>query len=158
MEQICLEQTLDDVVKIELVKASDCSMPIPFSVSGITEMTATIGQSALTIKYVGDSEATCEMDAAPTLTQKEKTQSAGVIITHELKATITGGFDNVRAAINSLRGVDFNIVMTTANGEKYLSYGLPNASGVSLQGQQSSTQQAIIQVTVASVSHIIRIS
>ena len=167
MEQNCLEQVLEEVIKVEFVLSSRCSFPVPFSVSGIQSMagisgsgnsqTSNIGTPSLVISAIGDSAATGEFDQAPTLQQKEKMETAGVVVTHTLKVVITNGFADVRSAEESLRGADYNMVLTTADGTRYLVYSLPNTCVTSLDEQAGSNMQQALNVTMESMSHLIKI-
>ena len=122
-----------------------------------SSQTDNIGNPSLVIKYIGDASATGEYDQAPTLQQKEKIEEVGVVVTHTLKAVITNGFDDIKAAEETLRGFDFNMVLTTADGTRYLSYALPNTSVASLDEQQGTNIQQTLNVTLESMSHLIKL-
>ena len=157
MIQNCNEQILEDVVKVELVLHSACTFPVPIQKSDITTMSATIGTATLVANYIGDSAATGEYDQAPTFQQTEKKQQIGTVVTHKLKVLITGGFEGIITAENALRGAYFHLVLTTADGTRYLSYALPNTSVATIDDQMGASRQMTLNVTLMSMNHIIRL-
>lgn len=166
MEQNCLEQTLNDVVRVELVLASACDFAVPFRVPGIVSMAGTktvdgetvdrIGAATLALAYEPGASDHGEMDAAPSLSQSVNRKSAGIIVTHELQVPIVGGFEDVRTAVNVLNTKNFNVVLTTVSGTRYLLYTLPNSCVVSLD-ETDVNQQSTVKVQVLSMSHVIRL-
>lgn len=160
MEQNCLEQMLNDVVQVDLVPASVCMMSVPSQVAGMVTMTEAqgmIGAAALTVAMDASGDVTGEMEDGPQLKQQEKREAAGTVVTHELQIAVTGGFEGIRTAVSSLSGVDFNVVMTTDGGERYLLYGLPNASEVLLT-ETDVNKTSTLKVTMESMSHVIRLT
>ncbi len=159
MEQNCLEQMLNDVVLVELVPASRCNMMVPSQVHliEIVEATGMIGTAALTIGMDVTDDVTGEMEDSPQLKQTEKREAAGVIVTHELQTAVIGGFEGVRAAVAALSGEDFNVVLTTDGGGRFMIYGLPNASQVTLT-ETDVDKTSSLKVTVESMSHVIKLT
>jgi len=167
MTQNCNYQELAEVVKVELVKASVCDIAVPYFVAGITEVAGTKTTGGTTTDRIGTPDivvamdvadgTTAEMETPPTITQKEKTDTIGIIITHEVKIAVTAGFEALRSAINGLRGKDFHVVFTTDDGTRYLCYATPGGSIVSLQGQQGEDEQQSLVASLQSMSHIIKL-
>ena len=167
MTQNCNYQELEQVVKVELVKDAACDIDEPYFLTGITETPGTKTVGGQTIDRIGEPDivvamdvadgTTAEMETPPTITQKEKTDVIGIIITHEVKIAVTAGFEALRSAINGLRGKDFHVVFTTDDGTRYLCYATPGGSIVSLQGQQGESEQQTLAVTLQSMNHIIRL-
>lgn len=167
MTQNCNYQELEQVVKVELVKDAACDIDEPYFIAGLTETPGTKTVGGEIIDRIGEPDivvamdvadgTTCEMETPPTITQKEKTDVIGIIITHEVKIAVTAGFEALRSAINGLRGKDFHVVFTTDDGTRYLCYGTPGGSIVSLQGQQGESEQQTLAVTLQSMNHIIRL-
>ena len=166
MEQNCLEQVLNDVVRVDLVPASACDLAVPFNVGGLTETTGVkqvegetvsrIGDALLSLAYNVQDGDDGEIESAPTLKQTDKQQAAGIIVTHDLQVPITSGFQATREAVSLLLGVDFHIVLTTSEGTCYLCYGLPNTSSVLLE-EQGIDQSTTVKATLQSMSHVIKL-
>lgn len=166
MEQNCLEQVLNDVVRVDLVPASACDLTVPFNVGGLTETTGVkqvegetvsrIGDALLSLAYNVQDGDDGEIDSAPTLKQTDKQQAAGIIVTHDLQVPITSGFQATREAVSLLLGIDFHIVLTTSEGTCYLCYGLPNTSSVLLE-EQGIDQSTTVKATLQSMSHVIKL-
>jgi len=166
MEQNCLEQVLNDVVRVDLVPASACDLAVPFNVGGLTETTGVkqvegetvsrIGDALLSLAYNVQDGDDGEIESAPTLKQTDKQQAAGIIVTHDLQVPITSGFQATREAVSLLLGIDFHIVLTTSEGTCYLCYGLPNTSSVLLE-EQGIDQSTTVKATLQSMSHVIKL-
>ncbi len=164
MEANCREQTLDDVVRVQLVLTSACDLAVPCAVPGIVSMAGTkvvdeetvdrIGAAVLSVAFTADADDTGAMDDAPTLRQSEKRHNAGIVVTHDLQVPVTDGFEAVREAVNTLTGRHFHVVLTTASSGRYLLMALANTSIVSLE-EQDVNQQSTLSVQVQSMSHVI---
>ena len=138
MEQNCTEQILSDVVRVDLVPASDCNLPVPFSVATDkmqipnlsswrpqTAITA-LGAAKLSVAYNVQDGDDGIMESAPKLTQTPKTTASGPIVTHDLQVPLTSGFVATQNAANLLHRRDFHAILTTDSGELYLIYSMPN--------------------------------
>lgn len=168
MTQNCNEQLLDDVVRVDLVPASECSLPVPFQVAGLTEMTVqnlaqwapqtaitALGAAAMSLSYSVTDGDDGEIDQAPSYKQSEKRQAAGNVVSHSLDIPITAAFQATREAVAKVQQEgDFHVVLTTSDGERYLIYTLPNASSVALD-ETGVNQQATVKVSGQSMSHVI---
>ena len=85
MIQNCNEQLLDDVVRVDLVLASECKIDIPFQIAK-TDMPGTrvvngspvdiIGAPGLSLAYNVQDGDDGEIDSAPVLKQTDKTELA----------------------------------------------------------------------------------
>lgn len=166
MIQNCSEQILEDVVRVDLVKASLCDLPIPFNIK-VQEMAGTkvvdgqtvdrIGAASLSLAYSVQDGDDGEIDSTPVLKQSEKRQTAGIVVTHDLQVPVTAGFQATRTAVAEMQEEDFHVVLTTGEGERYLCYALPNTSQVALD-EQGVNQQMTVKITVQSVSHVVRLT
>ena len=169
MIQNCTEQILDDVVRIDLVPADTCHFAIPFQValatmtvpnlSDWTPQTTThavIGKADLSVAYNVEDGDDGLMDSAPKLTQQAKTLASGVIVNHSLQAPLVGGFEATQIAANLLHRRDFHVILTTADGTRYLLYSIPNSCEVLMDAAEVH-QTATLKVTVQSYSHVIRL-
>jgi len=167
MIQNCNEQFLDDVIRIDIVPASRCDIAVPFQ-EPVTETAGTktvgndvvdrIGQPALTVAYTIDAdeeaEGQAENDELASLSQDDKYEAAGVVVTHTLKVPVIAGFESVRTSVNALHGTDFHIVLHTADGSRYLCYALPGSCNIRLQESGTLTSMTV-NATLQSMSHVI---
>lgn len=166
MIENCKEQILDDVVRVDVVLASECDFAVPFQIS-LTEMSGTktvdgqvvdrIGAPGLSLAYNVQDGDDGEIDSAPSLKQTEKQQAMGIVVNHDLQVPITAGFEATRHAVKGLQTRHFHVVLTTQDGMRYLLYSLPNTS-LLLLDEQSINQKTTVKVTLQSVSHVIRLT
>lgn len=166
MIENCKEQILDDVVRVDVVLASECDFAVPFQIS-LTEMAGTktvdgqtidrVGAAGLSLAYSVQDGDDGEMDSAPTLKQTEKQQAMGIVVNHDLQVPITSGFEATRHAVKGLQTRHFHVVLTTQEGVRYLLYSLPNTS-LLLLDEQSVNQKTTVKVTLQSMSHVIRLT
>ena len=166
MIQNCNEQLLDDVVRVDLVLASECKIGIPFQIAK-TDMPGTrvvngspvdiIGAPGLSLAYNVQDGDDGEIDSAPYLKQTEKQQAAGIVVTHDLQVPVTAGFEATRIAVEGLQTRHFHVVLTTDDGVRYLLYSLPNTS-LLLLDEQDVNRTATVKVTLQSMSHVIRLT
>lgn len=166
MIQNCNEQLLDDVVRVDLVLASECKIDIPFQIAK-TDMPGTrmvngspvdiIGAPGLSLAYNVQDGDDGEMDSAPYLKQTEKQQAAGIVVSHDLQVPVTAGFEATRIAVEGLQTRHFHVVLTTDDGVRYLLYSLPQSS-LLLLDEQDVNQKATVKVTLQSMSHVIRLT
>lgn len=166
MIQNCIEQVLDDVVRVDLVLASECKLDIPFQVA-LTEMAGTytesgvtkdrIGTAGLSLAYNVQDSDDGEIDSAPTLKQAEKQQAAGIVVTHTLNVPLAAGFKETRVAVKGLQTRYFHVVLTTEAGTRYLLYSLPNTSLLLLE-EDDINHQSTVRITLRSMSHAIRLT
>lgn len=166
MIQNCNEQLLDDVVRVDLVLASECKIGIPFQIAK-TDMPGTrvvngspvdiIGAPGLSLAYNVQDGDDGEIDSAPYLKQTEKQQAAGIVVTHDLQVPVTAGFEATRIAVEGLQTRHFHVVLTTDDGVRYLLYSLPQSS-LLLLDEQDVNQKATVKVTLQSMSHVIRLT
>lgn len=166
MIQNCNEQLLDDVVRVDLVLASECKIDIPFQIA-LTEMAGTrvvagsasdiIGAPGLSLAYNVQDGDDGEIDSAPVLKQTDKQVAAGIVVTHDLQVPVTAGFEATRIAVKGLQMRHFHVVLTTQDGVRYLLYSLPNTS-LLLLDEQDINRTATVKVTLQSMSHVIRLT
>ncbi|MBR6275931.1 MAG: hypothetical protein IKR31_03230 [Prevotella sp.] len=167
MEQNCLEQLLDDVVRVDLVLASECDMSVPFQVSGLTTMASTkteggatvdrIGAALLSLAYNVQDGDDGEISEPPVLKQTEKRVKAGIVVSHDLQVPVTAFFEATRIAVNLLHTKDFHVILTTHGGDRYMLYSVPNSSEVLLD-EQDVNQKSTVKVSLQSMSHVIRLT
>jgi len=165
MIQICKDQTLDDVVRVDVVLASLCDLPVPFKVKK-TEMAGTkvvdgqtvdrIGTPGLSIAYAVQDGDDGEMDSAPSLKMTEEQQAEGIVVSHNLQVPVTAGYEATEIAVQGLQTRHFHVVLTTDDGTRYLLYSLPGSS-LLLLDEQEVKHQATVKITLQSASHVIRL-
>lgn len=166
MIQNCNEQLLDDVVRVDLVLASECKIGIPFQIAK-TDMPGTrvvngspvdiIGAPGLSLAYNVQDGDDGEIDSAPVLKQTDKQVAAGIVVTHDLQVPVTAGFEATKTAVRGLQMRHFHVVLTTQDGVRYLLYSLPNTS-LLLLDEQDVNRTATVKVTLQSMSHVIRLT
>ena len=166
MIQNCNEQLLDDVVRVDLVLASECKIDIPFQIA-LTEMAGTkvvggsptdiIGAPGLSLAYNVQDGDDGEIDSAPVLKQTDKQVASGIVVSHDLQVPVSAGFEATRIAVKGLQTRHFHVVLTTQDGVRYLLYSLPNTS-LLLLDEQDVNRTATVKVTLQSMSHIIRLT
>jgi len=166
MIQNCNEQILDDVVRVDVVLASLCDLEVPFRVS-VTEMSGTkvvsgqtvdrIGTPGLSLAYNVQDGDDGEIENAPSLKQSEKQQAVGIVVSHDLQVPVTAGFEATKEAVRGLQTRHFHVVLTTADGTRYLLYSRPCTS-LLLLDEQDVNQQVTVKVTLQSMSHVIRLT
>ena len=166
MIQNCNEQLLDDVVRVDLVLASECKIGIPFQIAK-TDMPGTrvvngspvdiIGAPGLSLAYNVQDGDDGEIDSAPVLKQTDKQVAAGIVVTHDLQVPVTAGFEATKTAVRGLQMRHFHVVLTTQDGVRYLLYSLPNTS-LLLLDEQDVNRTATVKVTLQSMSHVVRLT
>lgn len=166
MINVCREKILDDVVRIDLVLASECEFPVPVQVV-LMEMAGTmvanggtvdrVGAASLSVAYNVQDGDDGLMEGAPKLTRTPKTTAAGLVNTLTLEVPIAGGFEATRQAAEMLHRRDFHVVLTTADGTRYLLYSLPGSCECLLKGTDIN-QQDTLTASMQSMSQMIRLT
>lgn len=169
VSQQCSEYVLNDIVRVDLVPASDCHFGIPpqipmteLEVQNLQNWTpesashAVIGKAALSVAFNVQDGDDGTMESAPQLTRTPKTTDAGLINTLTLDVQLTGGFESTREAAQQLHRRDFHAILTTDEGVLYLLYSLPNSCECLLKGQGIG-QQDTLTVAMQSASQVIRL-
>ena len=164
MIQSCIEQVLEDVLRVDVVLATDCDLAVPIQES-VTEMEGVmhnganivdrIGTPVLSLAYSVQDNDDGEIESAPSLKQTEKVQQSGIIVSHDLQVPVTAGFETTRKAVSDIMARDFHVVLTTERC-RYLLYSLPNTSGVTLD-ETGVEQSATVKISLNSMSHVIRL-
>lgn len=154
----CKEIILNEIVHIELIPTSLCTMPIPFRVAELTAMqNCVIGTPVMTLD-VNESGADAMIQSAPTLKTSEKPQAAGYIRDHTLQVPVFAGYEEIRQKKGLLTGIDFYVILRTAAGTEFLLYTLPNSSSLAVDDQIDSESKQTVKITLQSASSMIRIT
>lgn len=150
----CRESILDDIVKVELYKTANCTIPLPFSIALSSINNATLGQPVISFS-VGDM-ADCELADSPVLKVTSDRHPSGLVYTHDLQMTLTDGEDTARSALNTLVGVDFIAVYTLADGSRRMTYSCPSTSSYDVEDTSSSASTLLVKVKMLSMSNRIK--
>lgn len=164
MTQNCREQILDDIVRVELIRASDCSIPWPYrleyteldshvNVDG--ESVAVLGAATLSVALKPQSSDNGLIKGSLSLKQNEKLQMSGTVVSHELTVPVDGGVTDTREALKSLRYTDFHAVLTSREGVRWLIYACPSGSYVQMDEQNLG--DVSLKISLISYSHVIRL-
>jgi hypothetical protein len=157
-ENLCLELRQDDIVRVDVYLASQCSMPVPAQVNSVQFINSNLftGDPVLTLTLpLGDDT---PMQDVPTLKVQNARQASGNVYTHDLQAAVQLARQQVESAIEVLNGKDFNVVYTRNNGAKDLSYALPNASMATIDETQSNNSVTTLKIKLQSMSALIRLA
>lgn len=164
----CNELFLNEVVRVELVPADECDMPVPVNADPQTEMDGTKTEGGMTIDRIGKAsmvidinssdEYTGVLDSAPLLKTTLKMQPAGYLRQHDLTIPTRGDYVRIRKAGNGLLGVDFHVVLRTLAGTRFLLYSLPNSPAVSVEDQFGGDSKQTVKVSLQSMSNMIRLT
>lgn len=157
MNQNCNEQFLNDIIKVELVLASACTFSIPFSIPGISAIGGTVGSALLKVAASAQQGDDGEYEQQPVLKQQDKREAAGTLVQHSVQVAVTAGHADVRSKVAALQYKDFNVVLTTQDGLRYLIYSLPATSQVMIE-EQGVDDTLTLKITSQSLNHIIRIT
>lgn len=151
----CRESRLDDIVRIDIYPASQCSIPVPptISIQSLVENNFFSGTPALSVALSVSEETEGEMTDSPTLKVSTGRQQAGTVYKHDLQIPLKNDKTLAERAVDALQGHDFHCVYTHADGARDMSYALPNASTIDIDEQLSSNSSVIVKVKVASMSH-----
>lgn len=160
---------MQDVVRIDFMPTTALNVGIPFKVPNITSATVTMSDgtaltdaklfaaSLLSLNMSGD----VTTDAIPmeNIAHKvtEKTEKAGAVRTHALQFGVDVGFQAISEKEAALQGRDFNIVLTTCDGDRYLAYALPGSCSFSVDDQKGQSAQMSVKATMQSMSGFIKI-
>lgn len=153
----CNEIYMHDVVRVDIVPSERCRISMPFNVPGIVEIfDPDIGMPALSMGLEGD-DFTVVIDNPVAVKDTVQRQPAGYIHNISMNVVCQQGFSDIREAQKELQGVDFNVVLTTADECKYLCYALPNTSSMVNDDQMGSDSSINVKISMSSLSGYIRI-
>lgn len=157
MNQNCNEQFLNDIIKVELVLASACAFSVPFSIPKISTIGGTVGSASLKVAASAQEGDDGEYEQQPVLKQQDKREAAGTLVQHSVQVAVTAGHADVRSKVAALQYKDFNVVLTTQDGLRYLIYSLPATSQVMID-EQGVDDTLTLKITSQSLNRIIRIT
>ena len=155
-EEICQELMMADVIKIQLIPQTGTSMSVPFQIPNIATMGGTLASAIITLALTEDdgTDATFNQQGS-SIKVSEQREQAGIIRTHALQAQIKKGFKTIRAKEAALQGKDLHAVFTTAGGQRYMSYGLPNTTQFSLDETMGQNGTLTLKLQLKSMSGLI---
>lgn len=160
MTKLCDEQILRDIVRVEIVKADDCNLPVPMNANtrAITYAKGELGSAvcAFAISADDDSE---EMSQQPTLKISVERAQGGTIYTHEYSIDAAVGEERAREIVDILQDIDFHVVYTASNGARMLSYTLFNASQATIEESLgASSSSTTLKLKIMSASNVIALT
>ena len=168
-QEECQELLMQDVVRIDIMPTTELKVSIPLNVPNITSATVTMSDdsaltdaklfaaSLLSLGTDGGNLADAEIGDGVSHKTTEKREAAGVVRTHTLQVPIEFGFQTIKDKEQSLQEIQFHIVLTTCNGERYLSYSLPESCQFDIDGQMGQTAKMSVRATLQSMSGLIKI-
>ncbi len=151
---------LDDIVRIDIFAASQCSITIPASIPlqslvGGDLFTGTPVLS-LVLSSVSDTEAM--MSEVPTIKVTNARQSAGNVYTHDIQAQVVTGRTIAETAIDMLVGIDFHACYTHSDGVQSVTYALPNSCTFDMEENHNAKSTHTVKIKMLSMSHILPIT
>ena len=170
--EFCSELFMDDVARFDFIRASDCKLSVPFGVANISEIqgctfytdytdsnrpqaaSLTFGKPVVIISRVGGD---AMIGDTPQHKVTAKREAYGHVRVHSLQIPIYAGFQTLREIEKSIKGVDFNVIVHTIDGTRYLAYGLPNSSDFSIEEQMGSSATMTVKASLSSMSGFIRL-
>lgn len=159
-EKNCRESRLDDIVRIDIYPASQCSIPVPpnITIQSLVENNFFSGTPALSVALSVADDNEAELSDNPNLKVTTARQQAGTVYKHDLQIPMKNGKTLAERAVDALQGHDFHCVYTHADGTRDLSYALPNSSTTDLDEQLSANSSVLLKVKVLSMSHPITLT
>jgi hypothetical protein len=97
------------------------------------------------------------MEDAPKLTRTPKTVAAGLVNARALDVPVVGGFEATRSATQLIHRQNFHVILTTADGTRYLLYALPGSCECLLKGTDIN-QQDTLTATMQSASQMVKLT
>lgn len=155
----CRELFLDGVTDAYLYPVQGTSLPIPYNVQLILQMSNCKFSTSflhLTDREEDDNEVNVENIIVKSTASQ---QGFGLVFTFELTANVTAGYENIVELNNKMQGKDYYIVLKKQDGTYHLCYTLPHSFkfAVSTQIQQGGESQGIT-ITAKAVSDFIPIT
>lgn len=148
----CKESILDDIVIVDILKASavDVSIPPTIPITSITETSGMFGTPHISAGMGADKGITLADKA--NLHYVNSRIQAGNVYTHDFTFSVLSGKEDAEKMVNELEGIPIHIVCTRASGEKFLVYALPNATSVDIDTTLSSASAFTIKAKILSMS------
>lgn len=159
MTDNCTELRLDDLVRIDLLMADECTIPIPPTVTlhSLTASTLTLPTPVLSAAYTINSDDEAKLTDTPELKVSNARQASGNVYTHELTLPLLLERRKAEKAVDTLLGTDFHVLLTRADGSQDLSYCVPNGATLDLDETTSSNSSVKLTAKLLSMSHLIRL-
>lgn len=156
-ENYCLELRGEDIVRVDVYLASQCSIPVPPQVNCLQLINSNLfsGNPVISLTLaLGDDT---PMQDVPSLKVQNAVQMAGNVYTHDFQGAVQLARTKVEAAVEALAGQDFHAVYTRNNGTKDFSYSLPNASKATIDETNSTNTVTNLKIKLQSMSALIRL-
>ena len=154
--EICQELFLDDVVRIDVYRASDvsCLLPALVNLQSIATTSVQLLADPILSLALDDSfeDATALLKASPTVKSGPSRAAQGMVYSHEVTATAEIGIADLTAAIDRLYAQDYYIIYTRASGDKHFGFALPQTCTHNLDVSDGSGHTASLKLKYSSMS------
>ena len=151
----CHETILNDIVLVEIYRASDSAISLPPTISH-TKLTETTGMFSNPVLKTGMAgENAVQLADRASLRVTNARQMAGNIYTHDLQLSVLLGRPDAENVVNTLEGVPFHLVCTRASGERFLCYSLPNGSSLDVDSTHAAISACMLKARILSMSNVI---
>lgn len=151
----CHETILNDIVLVEIYRASDSAISLPPTISH-TKLTETTGMFSNPVLKTGMAgENAIQLADRASLRVTNARQMAGNIYTHDLQLSVLLGRPDAENVVNTLEGVPFHLVCTRASGERFLCYSLPNGSSLDVDSTHAAISACMLKARILSMSNVI---
>lgn len=150
----CVETILDDIVRVDIYKASQSNVGVPRSIilHEVSLDAPFTGDPSLTLALNGDG---MRMQSVPTLKVSNGRQQSGNIYTHDLQANTNLSRKDILPVVDALQGVDCHILYTHVDGSRSLTYSLPNAFTIDVDESLNGNTTVTVKVKALSMSGLI---
>lgn len=156
----CSESRFSEIVRIAIYLASVSNISVPRNVccDCIVTTSPFSGSPVLSFALSPTSDDEVRLTTAPTRKIINDRQAGGNIYTHDLQMTVENPPIAVSEAVNALAGKDFHVLYTHADGSRSLSYSLPNAANIDIEGNLTTVLSMSLKVKILSMSNAIDLS
>jgi hypothetical protein len=154
----CHETILNDIVLVEIYRASDSAISLPPTISH-TKLTETTGMFSNPVLKTGMAgENAIQLADRASLRVTNARQMAGNIYTHDLQLSVLLGRPDAENVVNTLEGVPFHLVCTRASGDRFLCYSLPNGSSLDVDSTHAAISACMLKARILSMSNVITLN
>ncbi len=153
----CNEVISDEIVRVEIYLASQVNFTLPTTVPFQSiNLTANLFGTAAFVAALSDADAVA-LDDSPTLKIKNARQEAGNVYVHDLQVPVLVERAAAESLVNTLKGEDFHVVYTRADGSRDMSMTLPNAASCDIEESHSSSAKTTLKIKIRSMSNLIKL-
>lgn len=157
----CQELILEDVIRIDIYKQSLITFSVPFNAPAVTETECTMASGVspeLSINLSETAYSDVVMEPASKLQTTEKRETAGLVRSHVIEATVTSGFKTAQDAVDNLIYNDIVAIVTTYGGTSYAINPFPNTSMLSLSDNRQQSHTMTVRYAAQSFSGLVKLT